>query len=844
MDIFFSSVKCGQSLTIDDTLSSRPARQTLRPGLAGSFWLIVVAVLGWGAGIPPALAQYNLLHPFNNTSNGGNPVGGLTLSGSTLYGLASTGGSMNGGTAFTLNSDGTGYTVLHNFGSGSDGVSPQDALTLSGSTLYGMTAGGGSSGLGALFTINTNGTGYAILHSFGNGSDGVSPQGALTLSGSALYGMTRGGGSSGLGALFTINTNGTGYAVLHNFTGGSPVGSLTLSGSTLYGMTESGGSYGLGVLFKINLNGTGFMILYNFGGATPAGGSPVSSLTLSGATLYGMLDGGSNQDGMVFKINTDGTGFNLLHNFGGADGAFPAGALTLSGSTLYGMTANGGSSGYGVVFAINTDGTGFTVLHNFAGADGAFPAGALTLSGATLYGVTSGGVNNNELGVLFSLAISGGCRYFISPASAAYGAGGGSGSVTVTTGSGCGWTATSNAGWIDITSNNRGTGNGTVNYSVTASSRTNSQAGTLLIAGQLFTVTQTVPTAPTITTAPALPGGIVEDTYHTTLVASGGLPPYTWLVTAGSLPPGLELDLASGSLTGTPTTVGPANFTVRVTGNDGLFSEAFLSLIINRPPPTITTASLLPAGILGVGYSQDLLATGGTLPYNWSVNPAQLPTGLSLIGSRISGTPLHKGQYEFTVSCSDSNGLAAQKVFFLKITQPVATPTITPAGGTFTNSIKVTLGCTTPGARIYYTTNGTNPTTRSTRYRKTALVLTNSCTLIAEALTGDSSSATARAAFTTIVSPPPNIATTNLLDATVKQKYTALLQIIPGTGVGPFRWSLARKSKLPAGLTLNTKTGVLSGQPTTAGTFSFVVDVTDVRKQIGTQALSLTVASP
>ena len=102
--------------------------------------------------------------------------------------------------------------------------------------------------------------------------------------------------------------------------------------------------------------------------------------------------------------------FNLLHSFldaGNSDGSFPQyGAPTVSGSTLYGMTVQGGSSDSGAAFKMNTDGTGFTLLHTFTGggSDGSFPYGSLTLDGSTLYGMTGfGGVNN--LGTVFSIGV-------------------------------------------------------------------------------------------------------------------------------------------------------------------------------------------------------------------------------------------------------------------------------------------------------------------------------------------------------------------------------------------------------------------------------------------------------
>ncbi len=88
------------------------------------------------------------------------------------------------------------------------------------------------------------------------------------------------------------------------------------------------------------------------------------------------------------------------------------------------------------------------------------------------------------------------CTYSISPTSASYTSAGGTGSVNVTAGAGCAWTAVSNDGWITITSGASGSGNGTVNYSVAVNSGA-ARNGTMTIAGQTFTVTQSSATTNT-----------------------------------------------------------------------------------------------------------------------------------------------------------------------------------------------------------------------------------------------------------------------------------------------------------------------------------------------------------
>lgn len=308
-------------------------------------------------------------------------------------------------------------TIIHNFAGGSgDGKSTCDqecGLVQDGSVFYGMTEQGGSANQGTVFKINYDGTGFSVLKSFtGFPGDGSQPFGYPTIDGTVMYGMTYGGGTGDVGLIFKINKDGSGYSILHDFSGDTnggqgPRGSLLQSGSVLYGVTTTGGSFGKGIVFKINTNGTGFTTLHEFQGGTTDGDFPDGSLILNAGVLYGTtaFGGTVGNKGTVFKVNTDGTGFANLRKFGGGsnDGALPYGTLTLYQSKLYGMTSQGGTSNLGVLFRMDLDGSNFSALHKFAGTttDGSSPTGPLTEKNGVLYGATfDGGVN--DLGTIFS----------------------------------------------------------------------------------------------------------------------------------------------------------------------------------------------------------------------------------------------------------------------------------------------------------------------------------------------------------------------------------------------------------------------------------------------------------
>lgn len=159
---------------------------------------------------------------------------------------------------------------------------------------------------------------------------------------------------------------------------------------------------------------------------------------------------------------------------------------------------------------------------------------------------------------------------------------------------------------------------------------------------------------PTITTT-SLPGGTVGLPYSETLQATGGTGTLVWSLSAGSLPANLSVS-STGTISGTPTTAGTSNFTVKVTDALAQSDTQALSIAISAAL-TITTTSL-PAATVGNAYSAQLQRSGGVAPFTWSVTPA-LPSGLSLDTStgKITGKPAAgtAGSYNLTFTVQDSS---------------------------------------------------------------------------------------------------------------------------------------------------------------------------------------------
>jgi hypothetical protein len=348
----------------------------------------------------------------------------------------------------------------------------------------------------------------------------------------------------------------------------------------------------------------------------------------------------------------------------------------------------------------------------------------------------------------------------------------------------------------------------------------------------------------TITTT-SLPNGTVGLAYSSTLVAQNGTAPFVWSLAAGALPPGLALNSTTGAITGAPSASGTFSFTVTVTDNSSPAQTATQPLSITISPAlTITTASV-PNGTVGLAYSSTLAAQSGTPPYTWSLASGALPGGLALnsVTGAITGVPNAAGTFLFTVKVTD-NGSPAQTA-----TQPLSI-TISPALIiTTTTAPNATIGLAYSYTLVAQ--NGTAPYAWSLAAGAlpTGLTLNPATGVISGTPTGPTGLAsftvsvtsggqTATQPLTITVNPALVIITTSLPNGITGLAYSSTVVVQNGTA--PYTWSLPSGS-LPAGLTLNSATGAISGTPTGAvGKASFTVSVTSAG-QTATQALSITI---
>lgn len=167
---------------------------------------------------------------------------------------------------------------------------------------------------------------------------------------------------------------------------------------------------------------------------------------------------------------------------------------------------------------------------------------------------------------------------------------------------------------------------------------------------------------PLIFVTQSIPGGTVGVFYSQSLQGSGGTPPYTFSVFSGTLPAGLSL--AGNVIQGTPTTSGTSNFQIRLRDSAG--QEAFRSFSVVIAPFIITTASPLPTAVNGQFYSVQFNASGGTPPYVWSLASGSFPSGLTLSGNTLSGTPTVNQTANFTMRVT-AGAFTTTKAFTLAV---------------------------------------------------------------------------------------------------------------------------------------------------------------------------------
>lgn len=327
----------------------------------------------------PDGSDYGILHQFSGVNEGADPAGGVVDGhDGYLYGTTISGGTQARGTVFRIGYDGGDYSVLYNLRTNRAGANPIDPanplaplLVASDGFLYGVGTSGGSANRGGIFKAARDASFFTNLHSLVPG-EGRSPVAALTEGPDGLlYGCTDAGGSgtNNAGTIFRLSKDGSGFQTLRTFapasSGQFPDGKLFITtDGTIYGTTFGGGTNGLGTIFRFQSAGSNYGVLHHFG-ASIDGRRPTTGLveaedgSLIGGTRFGGEGAAGQQLGTLYKINKDGTGYEILRSFTGSSGDGESIFSTLAkgeGDTFYGTTALGGNTASGTVFTFTLGG--------------------------------------------------------------------------------------------------------------------------------------------------------------------------------------------------------------------------------------------------------------------------------------------------------------------------------------------------------------------------------------------------------------------------------------------------------------------------------------------------------
>ncbi|QLI82673.1 putative Ig domain-containing protein [Chitinibacter fontanus] len=609
--------------------------------------------------------------------------------------------------------------------------------------------------------------------------------------------------------------------------GSLPAGMSLTSNGTLAGTPTAGGTFNFTVTATDSSTGTG-----------PYSQSSASrTLTVAAPTVaYAPSNPAGGTVAAAYSQSLAGaSGGTAPYTYAVTAGSLPAGLSLASSGTLSGTPTAGGTFNFTVTATDSSTGTG-PYSHSSSSL-------SLNIAGPTISYAPSSPAAGNA-GVAYNQSLSG--------------ASGGSAPYTYALTSGslpAGLSLASNG-----TLSGTPTAAGNFSFVVTA---TDSSTGTGPYTHSSSALSLAIG-SPTLSLSPAsLTAASVGNTTNQTITASGGTSTYTYAVTAGSLPAGLTLS-SGGVLSGTPTGGGTFNFTVTATdsttgtGSPFTGSRAY-TLTVNVPTISVSPA-LLSAVSAGTTVSGSITASGGTNTYSYAVTAGSLPPGVSLSAAGVlSGKATAVGTYNFTVTATDSSTgtgpYSGSRVYAWTVNAP--TLTISPVSGSnlsgsaltaysqafavsggngpYTYGIVINSGSLPSGLSFSTSTgvlSGTPTTSGTANFTVTAT----------DASTGAGSPFSVSGTYTltigvpTVVVAPAGSISNPVIGTAYSQSFTA------SGANAPYSYVVS-SGVLPAGLTLSAG-GVLSGNPTQTGTFSFTIQATDTNSFSGTRAYSVTVAAP
>ena len=678
-----------------------------------------------------------------------------------------------------------------------------------GGIIGGITASGGSA-----ITVAAGPTDVVVIRGITLDGLGTAQAGISFQSGGSLYvehcfinafqtgiSIVPSSGTSSIFISDTIVRNSASDGIQFN-----PSGSASVTGTLKKVRTENNGTAGL----EADGSGTNQAQL-SFAKSTSA------------SNAVGLLANGPNADIYYPESTIFGNGTNLLQQSGGHIAPSQPTSICVAINAIEGMAISPatmtGIGGAGGPYTFTATGLPPGLSISSSGAISGTP----TMSGIFNYTVTvtdnNGSSGTVNCSVTVYMPVTSSCVAItavqgvaISPVTMT-GSGGAGGSYT--------FTATGLPPGLSISSSGTISGtpaaSGPYNYTITVTDN----------AGNSGTVDCSVTVYPPLTLACASANAEIGLAYSSAMVASGGVPSYTYSINGGSLPLGLSLNPSTGAITGTPTTGGTYNYTAQVADSNGdIVTNSNCSITV---APALTLACASSSAEVGVPYSSALVTTGGLPSYTYSISNGSLPPGLSLntTTGTITGTPTTSGTYNYTAKVVDSIGATATNtscsitvapalaLACASSTAEVGVPyssALVASGGVPSYTYSISSGSLPPGLSLNTSTGAiTGTPTTSGTYNYTAKIVDSG----GGSVTNSSCSIT--------VAPALALACASS-GAEVGVPYSSAL--VASGGVPSYTYSISGGS-LPPGLSLNTSTGAISGTPTTSGTYNYTAKVVD-----------------
>lgn len=830
------------------TLSGTAPNLTYTPttGQSGTDSFTFTATNGAGTSAPATVSitigKGDQTITFTSTAPGAATVGGATytVTATASSGLAVTFASATPGvctlSGSTVSFTGTGTCTINadQAGDATYNAAPQvqQSFTVSAPTITVAPASVPAAQVGAAYSQTITASGGAGSYTF-TVSAGALPAGLTLSSGGVLSGTPTAAGTFNFTVTATDSSPSGPYS-------GSRAYALTVNAPTLVlapaantaTATALPGATG-GQAYTQTITTSGGTAPYSY---TVVAGALPSGLTLSSG---GVISGTPTAAGaFTFRIRSTDSSTGTAAPFA-VDGIY---SITVGAPTITLAPASLPAGTVAAAYSQTITASGGNGTYNYAVTAGALPAG-LTLGGTGILSgtPTAGGTFNFTITATDSNGFSGARTYSLTIAAAtiavapatlpgatrniAY-------SQTLTASGGTApytFTVTGGALPTGLTLASSGTLSGTPttagSFTFTATATDASTGSGPYTGSRSYTVTVA---AVTITLAPTtLPAATTRVAYSQTITASGGAGTYTYAVTGGALPAGFTL-ANNGTLSGTTTTAGSFSFTVTATDTNGNAGNQAYTLAVAAP--TITLApTTLPDATTRVGYSQQLTASGGSGAYTFAVTAGALPSGITLSsGGLLSGTATAAASANFTVTATDANGNTGALGYTLTVTAPaiVIAPTTLPAattGAAYSQALSASGGA---APYSYAVTAGALPG---------GITLSADGTLSGTATTGGSFTFTVTAtdangnsgssSYTLAVNTPPltlnsGPASGAVVGGNYVQNNTA------AGGSPPYVFSVS-SGTLPPGTSLNSATGTVSGSPTTAGSYPYVIQLTD-----------------